>query len=285
MTVENALPGLKSATPFDVQLAFDPERDGFSFANKFVWKPADLRLLERRLRPATALALGAVGAIGGAAGAALFGAIAGGAAVAGLSATGAGDGLVSAVARRWPTFGLCGGMSLTAVRRWRSKGRVRTWELQRDPIRALLRRQQEETLRASLPTFLKYWLRVRFDPRAFPDAPFEADLRNELDAIGRQLESGSPGVLGLVGNAPDPFSQHQVVVFGMERAGPLDALLSVYDPNSPGAKRYIYTEAAPEPGRTRLRTDMGTGPRKGGGMHVSTQAGHLSHVFLIPGLH
>jgi hypothetical protein len=172
-------------------------------------------------------------------------------------------------------------MSLTAIQRWSSPGRVPTSRLERDPLRPLLRRNQEVTLRASLLTFARLWLRVRLTPGAVPDAPLTAELARELDRIEQAIRAGRPVLTGLVGDAPDPFALHQVVVFGIERTDALTARLDVYDPNAPGATRTIYTAPAPAPGRTRLRTDMRTGPLAGGGAHISTRPGHLSHVFVI----
>ena len=197
-----------------------------------------------------------------------------------LGLAGAGDGLVRAVARRWPHFGLCGGMALSAIERWPRRGRLATAELKQEPVRALLRRRQGATLRASLGEFARYWALVRFVPGATPDAPLADALGAELDRIEETLEGGRPVLLGLVGDAPDPFALHQVVVFGIERRGRLDAALSVYDPNAPGQTRRVTTSAG-RPGRTAIWTDMPTGPRPGGGSHVSTRPGHLSHVFAV----
>ena len=85
-----------------VRLPFDPARDGFSFRNHFEWSGSDLALLSARLRPVSAAAVGGAAAVAG-----TFGAV--------LGATDLGGALVRAVARRWPSFGLCGGMALAAV--------------------------------------------------------------------------------------------------------------------------------------------------------------------------
>jgi hypothetical protein len=171
-------------------------------------------------------------------------------------------------------------MALAAIERWPRRGRLATADLKKEPIRALLRRRQEATVRASLPQFARYWALVRFVPGTTPDAPLADALAAELDMIERTLAAGRPVLLGLVGDAPDPFALHQVVAFGVERRGRLDATLRVYDPNAPGQTRHVTTSAG-RPGRTAIWTDMPTGPRPTGGSHVSTRRGHLSHVFAV----
>lgn len=259
-----------------LRLDFDPARDGFAFRNSFTWTDDDLGLLATRLRGVSAVPVALGAALGGAASGAR-GSVAGLAAGAALGRLGWGDGLVRAVARRWPSFGLCGGMALAAVERWPSRG-TPTADLAAEPMRALLRKRQERTLRASLPTFAAWWLRAL---RAGEQGPFADALGRELDAIEARLGEGRPVVLGLVGDAPDPFALHQVVVFGIDRRGPLAATLAVYDPNAPGQTRTITTAPGARPGTTALSTTMRTGRGPTGRAHVSTRAGHLSHVFVV----
>jgi len=172
-------------------------------------------------------------------------------------------------------------MALSAIERWPGTDRVPTSALKPEPMRALLWRRQQQTLDVSLATFARFWMRVRFVPGNVPHAPFSEDLSRQLDRIQQTLAGGRPALVGLVGDAPDPFALHQVVVFGIERRGDLSATLSVYDPNAPGLTRHIVTRPAPEPGRTCLTTDMPTGPMSTGRCHISTLAGELSHLFQI----
>ena len=262
-----------------IVLDFDPSRDGFSFVNRFEWTDGDLAYLSDALRPIVAVPAGGAGLLAGRLGG-RRGAVAGLVAGVGLGRAGAGDALVRGVARQWSSFGLCGGMALAAIERWPQRGRLATSDLEKGPLRALLRRRQRITLEASLGTFARYWGRVRFWPGNVPDAPFAADLARELDHIEAVLGDGRPVLLGLVGDAPDPFALHQVVAFGIERSGRLAATLQIYDPNAPGQIRRITTAPAGSR-RTTLSTDMTTGPRPGGGSHVSTRPGHLSHLFVI----
>lgn len=238
-----------------------------------------MAILAGALRAASGVPVALSAAAGGLVGGRGRGGVAGLAAGLGLARLGAGDGLVRAVAQRWPSFGLCGGMALAAIERWPARGRVPTSELRPGPLRALLRRRQETTLRASLPAFARHWLRARL-PGNTPEGPFAADLRRQLDAVETALGSGRPALVGVVGDAPDPFSQHQVVVFGIERRGPLDATLDVYDPNAPGKTRHITTASAGG-SRTQISTDLTTGRGADGRARISTRPGHLAHLFVI----
>ncbi|MEL6615452.1 MAG: hypothetical protein AAFQ43_06930, partial [Bacteroidota bacterium] len=228
-------------------LDFDPARDGFSFANSFRWTDADLDHLAARLRPLAAVTFGAAGGLMGrfarGRGSASAGAVAGGAA----GGLGLGDGLVVAIATRWRTFGLCGGMSLAAIERWPARGRVPTSALERDAMRPLFRRRQAETLRRSLPRFGLAWARARLDGTAHP--PLGRSLVAAVESAAAQVESGRPAILGLVGDSPDPFANHQVVAFGVERHDSGGATFAVYDPNAPSQTRHIRARAGRDVGR------------------------------------
>ena len=267
--------------PARLVLDFDPARDGFSFGNAFQWTETDLSFLAERYRRLTTAAVGLVGALGGGAAGGLLGAVAGAGASGAAGRAGVGDGLLRSTVRRWNSFGLCGGMALTAIERWQGSGRVPTSALRPEPLRMLLWRRQQQTLDASLATFARLWARVRFVPGNTPHAPLADELAAELDRIVASLAKGRPALVGLVGDAPDPFALHQVVVFGIERRGRLSATLSVYDPNAPGRTRSIQTRRALEAGRTCLTTDMPTGRRPSGRCHISTRPGELSHLFVI----
>ena len=106
-------------------------------------------------------------------------------------------------------------------------------------------------------------------------------VSKHVSSLEARLGAGRPVLLGLVGDSPDPFALHQVVGFAVERRGPLEATISVYDPNAPGLTRTVTTAASPRPGRTRVSTTLPTGRRADGRAHISTRPNHLSHVFVI----
>ena len=268
--------GLSRSAPVSLHLDFDPRRDGFSFGNRYAWTGGDLAVLSQRLRPLSAVPVALAAALGGRASGRTAGAVAALAAGAGLGTAGAGDGIVQAVARRWPTFGLCGGMALAAIERWPVRD-VPTADLAPGPLRALLRKRQERTLRASLPRFAFWWLRARASRG--PDG-WAGPLQAELDRVRQSLADGRPALVGLVGDAPDPFALHQVVVFGIDRSGPFDAVLQVYDPNAPGQTRTIATTAGDRPGHSAISTTIPTGLH-GTRAHISRRPHHLAHLFVI----
>lgn len=257
--------------PFaQTRLDFDPARDGFSFPNSFRWTDTDFIALNEALRPLPRLFVAALPAIGGALTGGWRGVVGGAAVGAGL--TPFGGGLVRGTAQRWPTFGLCGGMALAAAERWPRRVGLTTAELQPEPMRRLLWRRQMRTLRASGSTFLRHWTAARLG-RPTPTTEF---LR-EWAAIRERIDAGRPAVLGLVGDAPDPFAQHQVLAFGY--AGTDDrGTLFVYDPNTPGEERTVAFTITTD--RARITTDLPVGPTASG-YHVNTRPGHLTMFFLV----
>lgn len=254
------------------RLDFVPARDGFSFPNAFTWTPTDLDFLSRWLRPVS-LPLAAAIPAGGAALTGGWRGVAAGALVgAGLAQAGLGAGLVRGAARRWRSFGLCGGMALVAAQRWPHRAGLATSELQPGPMRRMLWQQQVRTLAAAGGTFVRYWLRTRSGR-----AELGEELLREWRAIREWIDRGRPVVIGLVGDAPDPFAMHQVLAYGYAGTDDRGTLL-VYDPNSPGKERSIAFTVA---GRyARLTTDLPTGPTPGG-YHVSTRPGRLDMVFVV----
>ncbi len=261
--------------PFaQARLDFDPARDGFSFPNSFRWTESDFVYLYGMLRPVAGPVAAALPAMGGAVTGGWRG-FAGGAAVgAGLAWAGLAPALVRVGAERWPAFGLCGGMALAAAERWPHRAGLPTAELEAERLRPLLWRRQARTLRAAAPTFLRYWSSARLGRARFGDA-----LLREWNTIRQRIDAGRPVVLGLVGDAPDPFAQHQVLAFGY--AGTDErGTLTVYDPNSPGVERNIAFTIVPG-GRVRITTDLPTGPTRSGGYHISTRPGRLDMVFGI----
>lgn len=257
--------------PFaQTRLDFAPARDGFAFPNSFRWTETDFVALNEALRPVTRSLVAALPAVGGLLSGGWRG-LAGGA-LAGTALTPFGGAVVRGAAQRWSTFGLCGGMALVAAERWPLKAGLPTAELRADPMRRLLWRRQMRTLRASGPTFVRHWTAARLGRPTSTDALLQA-----WASIRARIDAGRPAVVGLVGDAPDPFAQHQVLAFGY--AGTDDrGTLFVYDPNAPGEERTISFTVAGE--RAHLTTDLPTGPTASG-YHVSTRTGHLAMLFRI----
>ncbi|NNF58080.1 MAG: hypothetical protein HKN04_07540 [Rhodothermaceae bacterium] len=258
-------------------LDFDPARDGFGFVNTFAWTEEDLVYLGEELRPLVRSVTVALPALAGGVSGGRRGLVAGALGGAAALALRLPDAAIRGVARRWASFGLCGGMALAAAERWPARLGRPTAELKREHIRALLRRRQARTIRASGPTFIRYWLAALAGP-AYA-LPFGDVLDRELAILRAAIDSGRPVVLGLVGDTPDPFAMHQVVAFGYEMDERGATRLSVYDPNSPGRTRHI--EAHVDGGRVQIGTDLTTGPRRSGGYHISREPGRLSMIFAV----
>ena len=255
-------------------LDFEPARDGFGFANVFTWTDDDLRVLTSELGPfLKGLGLGLPAVLGRAIGG-RRGLLVGLATGAALSFSTASDVRVRKLAQRWRTFGLCGVMALLAKERWEAAAEGTTSELKRDAIRPILRLRQARTIRAAWPKFLKYWLQAHLSQGiASPD-----ELSQEVNKVRTEIDTGRLAVLGLVGDTPDPFATHQVVAFGYENGnGGTD--FHVYDPNGPGRTRHVVIRE--KDGRTVIETDLPTGPKKGGGYHISKTIGALSMMFLV----
>jgi hypothetical protein len=256
-------------------LDFDPARDGFAFVNSFRWTDEDAAFLAREIRLIVrALAVGVPAAVGGAVGGRrglVLGAAAG--ALAGLLRLP--DAVLGRLARRWPSFGLCGGMALAAAERWPVGAGLPTAALEQNLVRSLLRRYQARTIRAGGRDFARWWLRAL----AARGTPLPAGaLEIEVARLRARLDAGRPAVVGLAGDAPDPFALHQVVAFGYERDGAATTFF-VYDPNAPGQMRHLraWTEGA----HAHVETDLPTGPRDGGGFHIHRRKGRLAMIFLV----
>lgn len=258
-------------------LDFDPAQDGFGFVNTFSWTDDDLAFLAAELKPllrgltlAGGIAIGS--ALGGRRGAWAGLGLSTGALLSHLPET-----VLGRLARQWASFGLCGGMALAAAERWPHRVGARTADLEREPIRALLRRRQSMTLRAAGIRFVNYWLLALGG--AATALPLGEALDRELTAIQARIDSGRPVVIGLVGDAPDPFAMHQVVAFGYEVGSDDATTFSVYDPNSPGRTRHIRAQT--QDGKAYIGTDLPTGPKRNGGFHISRTAGRLSMLFAV----
>lgn len=277
-SLEAPLEPLASAeSPRRHVLPFDPRHDGFAFPNAFRWTDEDLDYLAHELRPLLSGVALAVPAVTGAKLRGTRGLVAGAGLGALLGLLHVTDAVVAELAQRWSSFGLCGGMALAAVERWPHGGAgLETAALQPAHVRALLRRRQAATIRAAWPDFLRWWLRAlaaRGEPLAAADA-----LEAGVARVRARLDAGRPVVVGLAGDAPDPFALHQVVAFGYEEEGAVTTFL-VYDPNAPGRTRHLRAWTAE--GRAHVATDLPTGPKARGGFHIHRAPGRVAMLFTV----
>lgn len=139
-------------------------------------------------------------------------------------------------------FGLCGGMSLYALRAF-GKGEkmpaIRKTPAAGTPhFRELFRLQTETLLPTTWGRFLRWQIRPDKPPignRYCVGASTEGQWRRKLRG---RLKKGEPTLLGLIrskGLRGDPSQNHQVLAIGY-RWSPAtkDLTISLYDPNHPG---------------------------------------------------
>ncbi len=139
-------------------------------------------------------------------------------------------------------FGLCGGMSLCALRSF-NKGE--TMPTQRTPPRSGTPRFRELFLRQTETLLPRTWGRfLRWQIR--PDRPpigsrycVGASTRGQWQKKLRpRLKKGKPTILGLIrskGLRGDPSRNHQVLAIGYKfNSATKDLAVSLYDPNHPG---------------------------------------------------
>lgn len=140
-------------------------------------------------------------------------------------------------------FGLCGGMCLSALRKYNDAARMptrRTPPVAGTPLfKELFLCQTETLLPATWVRFLKWQLRParrRISTRHTIGSSTYQQWRRKLRS---RINKGAPTILGLIrANGPkaDPSNNHQVLAIGYTfDAGAKDLTLSVYDPNHPGA--------------------------------------------------
>lgn len=213
--------------------AFDPQLHGFAFANSFVLTADERGKLIAGLATAIDGALGALGPLGLAA--RIFG-------VRDKLA----QLLVSAVPER---YGLCGGMAFAALDYFRAGRHAPRGTGPNDqppvgsPLRLYLWHRLLESWAANGVTFLEWIARLHLLPVRWPfDAGPKALRDRSRDAwrmLKRSIDAGDPVPLGLVGEAPDPFLDHQVLAYGYEARTDLTGTIYVYDMNCPGAGQTI----------------------------------------------
>ena len=213
--------------------AFDPQIHGFAFANSFQLTSDERGKLIAALASAIDGALGALGPLGLAA--RIFG-------VRDKLA----QLLVSTVPER---YGLCGGMAFAALDYFKASRPTPRGSGPSDQpavgssLRLYLWQRLLESWASNGVTFLEWIARLHLLPAR---GPFDAGpralrdrSRNAWRALKRSIDSGDPVPIGLVGEATDPFLDHQVLAYGYEPMTDLSGTIYVYDMNCPGAGHTI----------------------------------------------
>jgi len=213
--------------------AFDPQVHGFAFANSFQLKSDERAKLIAALATAIDGALGALGPLGLAA--RIFGVR---------------DKLAQLLVSAVPdNYGLCGGMAFAALDYFRA-GRPTprgTGPADQPPVGSTLRlylwQRLLESWTSNGVTFLEWIARLNLLPGWWPFGGGPKALRDRSrDAwrtLRRRIDAGDPIPIGLVGEAADPFLDHQVLAYGYESKTDLTGTIHVYDMNCPGAGQTI----------------------------------------------
>jgi hypothetical protein len=220
--------------------AFDPQVNGFAFTNAFALSD------EERTRLLTAVAITIDSALG------MLGPF-------GLAArlTGTRDKLAQLLVSALPDrYGLCGGMAFAALDYFRARAPTPqgTGPDDQPPVGSALRmylwRRLLDSWALNGATFLEWIARLHILPMRWP---FDAGPRALRDrsrvawlALQQHVDAGDPIPLGLVGDARDPFLDHQVLCYGYERRSELAGTIYVYDMNCPGRAQTIEIDLSAE---------------------------------------
>jgi hypothetical protein len=213
--------------------AFDPQLHGFAFANSFRLAPDERGKLIAALATAIDGALGTLGPLGLAA-----------------RILGVRDKLARLLVSAVPdNYGLCGGMAFAALDYFRAGRPVPRGTGPNDQpsvgstLRLYLWQRLLESWASNGVTFLEWIARLHLLPARWPfDAGPRALRDRSRDAwrtLKRSIDAGDPVPIGLVGEATDPFLDHQVLAYGYDPKTDLSGTIYVYDMNCPGAGQTI----------------------------------------------
>lgn len=222
------------------KIAFAPGTNGFAFMNAFEFTDAERSALLSSAVPAVDRALAALGPFGLAA-----------------RLTGIRDKLAATAFGAIPhRYGLCGGMAFAALDYYRSGSPMPRGLGTRDqpapgsPLRLYLWQRLLQSWQLNAVTFLELKARLHLLPRRWP---FDAGPRALRDRSYQQwrklqgaIDAGDAVPIGLVGELPDPFQDHQVLAYGYDRTGERSGTIFVYDSNCPGAEQTITVDFSNE---------------------------------------
>lgn len=166
----------------------------------------------------------------------------------------------------WGTFGLCGGMSWTALDRFMKNDRPRTDSSIPEPgqelFRELVTRQADSMKGRKLMERCVVWQML---PDRTPWWMFwskgvgRLTTQQEWPELRAALDAGTPAGLALIRTQgiSNPSRHHQVVAIGYEVADEGDVEIHLYDPNHPGVRPTISID----PGRQSVGPLQSTGER------------------------
>lgn len=219
---------------------FLPEVHGFAFQNSFALSDDERTKLIQRLNLAIDTTLVMLGPAGLA-----------------MRLVGVRDRLQGFVANAVPSgYGLCGGMAFAALDYFHSGIATPRGTDENDqpppgsPLRTYLGDRLIQSWEPNGLTFLEWIARLVLVPPRWPFNGGPRALRDRTrdawSALRGKLDAGVPTPLGLVGEATDPFQDHQVVAYDYAQTSERAGTIFVYDMNCPGAGRTIEIDLGPD---------------------------------------
>ena len=215
---------------------FDPQVHGFAFVNSFQLAADERAKLAAALGTAIDLVLAPLGPLGP------LGFV--------VRTSGLRDKFAQSLAANIPDgYGLCGGMAFAALDYFNAGMPTPRGNGPYDQpppgsgLRSYLSRRLVESWVPNGVTFLEWIARLHYLPRLwFVDAGPRALRDRSREAwrtLKQQLDAGVPVPIGLVGDATNPFMDHQVVAYDYDATSEFVGTIYVYDMNYPGVGQTI----------------------------------------------
>jgi hypothetical protein len=211
---------------------FDPSSDGFGFANDWTLSPGERDELRTRLAASVERAIRMLTpAFPGA-----------------LVLLAVAPRLGRVLTRGLPdTYGLCGGMAFAALDFHHHAGAeaLSTEYPVRPPVGSplyvYLWRRLIDSLTLNGHLFLAWFAMLHLVPGPLGGGPawLLRRTREQVVDLCRRLEEEGPIPIGLIGQTPDLFNDHQVLAYSCDASTPDRPLIRVYDSNCPGTSSTI----------------------------------------------
>lgn len=145
-------------------------------------------------------------------------------------------------------YGLCGGMTFTAMDYWHkqwviARGNNINDQPARDTatgsaLRDYLWNRLIDSVRDNVETFITWMGVYHFDPLNGSQWLMN-HTANELTSLKTTIDGGTPVPIGLVGDTWNPFDNHQVLVYGYNDNMDGTCTLFIYDNNAPDTETTV----------------------------------------------
>jgi hypothetical protein len=214
------------------KLAFRPDADGLLFTNSFTWDATERAVI-------AALSVQVTPAV--------VGLVAPDPILASIAAAAVATYVVlpSSQLPEDNMYGLCGGLAYSALDHWHAHMTLPRGATEKDepargtagaPVRVMLWNRLIDSLISGrvLNRTLEWMLRLHIIPSFLGGGAKWLNDRTaeEWETLKSHINQGEPWPIGLVGDTPFAWSQHQILVYGYEDSG-TTKVIYVYDPNVP----------------------------------------------------